>query len=223
MRKKFEETRRRQAAGLPSTAGMAPRPQETRAEVPPIFRANAVPHPPPPPPPPQPQNPPGGAWGEAGGPPAADAAPPHQHLVDRWFPFPIWDFLLQIAFAAFVITGGDVFRLKFLGVFCAIAVAKWATMFSGRFRLRRHRLEHENDVRAEGERVELVGKRKLWYMTWKSFVTFFVAIHPSFRVEALEMEVRMDGIHHDDDVRRAARAEAAAAQAQAQEAVAPLA
>ncbi|CUI14585.1 transmembrane protein, putative [Bodo saltans] len=210
MRKKFEETRQRQAAGLPAAVGMAPRPQETRAEVPPLFRPQAA-APPPPPPPQQEQN--NDLW-ENAEPQVAGAAPPQQ-LLHRWFPFPVWDFLLQVGFAAFLFTGGDVMRLKFLGVFCAIAVVKWATSFAGKFRLRRHRLDHENDVRAEGERVELVGRRKVWYMVWKSVATFFVSIHPSFRVEALELEVRMDGIHHDDAVRRAARAEAAAQQAAA--------
>lgn len=202
MRKKFEEARQRQAAGLPAVPGMAPRPQETRAEVPPLFRPDAAP------PVPAPRLP---AEDVHGPPFHDDDLPPPPPPAQRGQVFPVWDFLLQAALGAFVISGGDVMHWRFLCAFAVFAAIKFATTFSGRFRLRRHRLDHENDVRAEGERVELVGRRKLWYMMWKSFVTFFVAIHPSFRVEALEMEVRMDGIYHDDAARRGARAEAAAA------------
>lgn len=188
MRKKFEETRQRQAAGLAPTPAMVPRPQETRAAVPPIFRPEQDPHQVP-----EPELDDGereNNGGVAG-----------QRNVWR-FQLP-WNVVFQVAFAAFFLSQGGM-GASFFRMFAILAVAKLATGFFGRLRLQRNRLDHDNDVRAENERVQLAGRNKVWYMLWKSAVTFFVSVHPSFRVEALEMEVRLDGIDHEAVRRRRA-------------------
>jgi hypothetical protein len=189
MRRKFEEARQREAAGLPQVPAMSPRPQETRAEVPPIFRPDRQA---PFPPPPQPQ--------------VAENAQPieegnnRRDLQGQWLSR-LMNLVIQITIAAFLLSQGD-FGSSFVRMFCILAVVKFAAAFFGRFRLQRNRLAHENDVRAEGERVVLTGRRKWWYMMWKSAVTFFVSMYPTFRVEALEMELRMDGLDHNARVDR---------------------
>ena len=46
------------------------------------------------------------------------------------------------------------------------------------------------------------------YVTFRAVTTFFVSMFPSFRVEALEKELRDDGITYDEAERQQAREEA---------------
>lgn len=179
MRKKFEELKQRQAMGLPANAAARPPPQEPAAQYP-LF----------PQPPPEQQ-------AQVDDPNVADVGNQWWRTIRGLIEVQhIMNHVVQVALAAFVISRGEDLQ-SFCWALGGLCLLKLVTTLFSRLRLQRHRLEHENDVRPEGERRMLHGRRKFVYVVVKSISTFFVSMYPSFRVEALEVELRMDGIDHN--------------------------
>ena len=127
--------------------------------------------------------------------PRPPRAPAQRHAaVDALF------FFLRAAMVSFIFTQGNLGA--FLWTFCVMAAAKAAVVVLSRVQLARRRPEadaaHQGDRDGQGDAPPGMApmSRKAWavYVAQKSFWTFFVSISPSFRVEALQEELRNDGI-----------------------------
>lgn len=149
---------------------------------------------------------------------ALDGELNEQHRRRHWwsvlFPFVILvvSHIFQAGVATLFIAGTDNFEERFGYVLFVLTGLRVGKFVFNRLRLQRRREDFEGaSPGVSFQTPELVGVRKITYITWKSVVTLFVSMLPTFRVEALEHELRIDGLDPHRHMRPAAPPPAAAA------------
>ena len=122
--------------------------------------------------------------------------------------------LINVVIVCLVITHGDMSNFFFY--FSIFGGLKLAYALMSKVRIQWHRKpEVPQQQNADGHHVNakrgVRGRGRMYfvaYVTFRAVTTFFVSMFPSFRVEALEKELRDDGITYDEAERQQAREEA---------------
>jgi hypothetical protein len=152
-----------------------------------------------------------------------NGAPPQQQQQQRWLPAQLLEGLVpgvvNLALVCLVFTQGNTGR--FVHWFLTFGAVQIAMFLLSRVKVnwRKNRNNNNNnnnnqqddnrqgeDVRQQQQGVRSRGRLYLFlYIAFRCVTTFFVSMFPSFRVEALEKELRDDGLSYDHDERERAR------------------